>query len=32
LKALKKDGFLRGGDADYDSIREAIRASHSFDS
>jgi phosphonate transport system substrate-binding protein len=32
LKALKKDGFLRGDDADYDSIREAIRASHSFDS
>lgn len=32
LKALKKDGFLRGDDTDYDSIREAIRASHSFDS
>jgi phosphonate transport system substrate-binding protein len=32
LKALKKDGFLPGDDADYDSIREAIRASHSFDS
>ena len=32
LKALKKDGFLRGDDADYDSIREAIKASQTFDS
>ncbi len=32
LGALKKDGFLPGDDADYDSIRSAIEASHSFDS
>lgn len=32
LKALKKDGFLSGDDSDYDSIREAIEASRSFDS
>ena len=32
LKALKKDGFLPGDDSDYDSIREAIEASRSFDS
>ena len=32
LKALKKDGFLPGHDSDYDSIREAIQASRSFDS
>ncbi len=32
LKALKKDGFLRGDDADYDSIREAIEASQTFGS
>lgn len=32
LKALKKDGFLPGDDSDYDSIREAIESSRSFDS
>jgi phosphonate transport system substrate-binding protein len=32
LKALKKDGFMIGVDADYDAIREAIKSSRSFDS
>ncbi len=30
LAALKKEGFLSGGDADYDSIRKAILASQEF--
>ena len=30
LKALKKDGFLAGGDGDYDAIRSAISASGEF--
>jgi phosphonate transport system substrate-binding protein len=32
LKALKKDGFMIGVDADYDPIREAIQSSRLFDS